>query len=247
MIKELCQRLKEKRSSLGYSIEEVVEKTKLYPSAIRDIEAANLASINRTYLKGFIKIYASFLDVDLGETLQELDSLNISPPKPGFIRKVAKDKPSKSPALKLIKISPELKKKIMIGILSLILLWVLISGIKIFFRAVSRVFKGKPQVKVQAVEDVSVIPFQKGELSVSLTAKKKCFLKVFVDGVLYFEGVLAKGARETWKGKKELDFKISDGSAVSLEVNGKEIPALTSLHKPIKSLKITPSGITVDK
>ena len=116
-----------------------------------------------------------------------------------------------------------------------------------FFKGVNKFFKSKPKAQVSSIESFSAIPSQKGELVVSLIAKKKCFLKVFVDGSLYFEGVLAKGARETWKGKKELNFKISDGSAVSLEVNGKQFPALTSLHKPIKSLKITSSGITIDK
>ena len=81
----------------------------------------------------------------------------------------------------------------------------------------------------------------------TLTAKKKCFLKVIVDGKLLFKGILRKGARETWKADKEIELKIRDGSAITLEVNGRLIPILTSLRKPIKSLKITPSGIVVDK
>ena len=250
MIKDLCQRLKDKRLSLGYAIEDVVEKTKLYPSAIKDIEAANFVNINGIYLKGFIKIYAGFLGLEVGEELEEINSLNAPLKKPRFIRKAAEANPQSQPGTpqpKPIKISPELKKKILIGVLSVILLWVLISGAKLFFRGVSKIFKSRPQAKASSVESFSAIPSQKGELVVSLIAKRKCFLKVFVDGSLYFEGVLDKGARESWKGKKELNFKISDGSAVSLEVNGKQFPALTSLHKPIKSLKITSSGITIDK
>ena len=75
MIKEVCNRLKEKRSELGYSIEYTVEKTKLYPSVIRDIEQGNLSNISSVYLKGFMKIYASFLGVDLGTALEEVNSL----------------------------------------------------------------------------------------------------------------------------------------------------------------------------
>jgi len=59
MIKELCNRLKEKRKELGYSIEYVVEKTKLHPLMIKDIEEGNLGNENPAYIRGFIKIYAA--------------------------------------------------------------------------------------------------------------------------------------------------------------------------------------------
>jgi len=72
MIKELCSKLKEKRIELGYSIDYVVDKTKLHPSMIRDIEEGNLSSENPTYVRGFIRIYASFLKVDLGSALEEI-------------------------------------------------------------------------------------------------------------------------------------------------------------------------------
>jgi len=70
-ILELCAKLKEKRKELGYSLEEVVEKTKLYPSVIKDLEEGNLNNLNPTYLKGFIKIYASFLGIDTKEFIKE--------------------------------------------------------------------------------------------------------------------------------------------------------------------------------
>jgi hypothetical protein len=44
-----------------------------------------------------------------------------------------------------------------------------------------------------------------------------------------------------------MELKISDGSAVYIEVNGKAIPELTSRRRPIKTLTITHSGISVEK
>jgi len=55
-IEELCVKLQQKRNDLGLTLEEVVEKTKLYPSVIRDIESGNLGNISKAYLKGYIKI-----------------------------------------------------------------------------------------------------------------------------------------------------------------------------------------------
>ncbi len=245
MIKEVCHRLKEKRCTLGYSIEYTVEKTKVHPSVIKDIEACNLTNINPTYLKGFIKIYAAFLGVDLGQALGEIDSLAASSKKTKSRKKLSLKEPPVPLEPKPVKISLQLKKKILVVVLGLVLLWVLVVAGGMVFRGIFKIFKAKPK-PTATTEDLSVPIVSKGELLVSLTVKKKCFLKVVVDGKVYFDGLLTKGARETWKGKKEIELKLSDGSAVYLEVNGKTIPTLTSLPKPIKSLKVTASGITVD-
>lgn len=245
MIEEICSKLKEKREKLGYSLEYTVEKTKLYPSVIKDIEECNLTKINPTYLKGFLKLYASFLEVDLGNVLEEIDSLKQPGKKPKKTEKAQAFKAIERIAQMQKKIPLQVKKNILIVFVGLVFLGSLFMGSRLAVRKISRIFKAKPSVETtKKATPPLVIP---DELTVSLTAKKKCFLKVVVDGKLLFEGILEKGVIETWKGNKEIEFRISDGSAVHLEVNGKALPTLTSIRKPIKSLKITPSGISVDK
>jgi len=247
MIKEVCNKLREKRKELGYSIEYTVEKTKLHPSVIKDIEDFNLENIGSTYLKGFMKIYASFLGVDLGSSLEELDSLK----KPKKVERKIKKKdsqPALTQTVQLIKrISPEVKMKIIIVLAAIVLLWSLFIVGGFAAKKISKALQ-KETAKVPDTQEESFSGIGEAqELVVSLTAKKRCFLRVKVDGKLLFEGPLNKGIVETWKGNKEIEFKISDGSAVYLEVNGKSIPTLTSIRKPIKSLKINLSGISVDK
>jgi len=250
MIKEVCQKMKEKRASLGYSIEETVEKTKLHPSVIRDIEAGNLENIDLAYLKGFIRIYASFLGVEAEEALGEIKSISEwhKKEKKAIKKDIASDV---GKALRKIKkVSPQTKKKIAIVILAVIALWIFVVFVKFISGKISQISirKSTEVRQIGKVQQLPAISLAKNEqLSVSLTAKKKCFVKAIVDKKILFEGVLEKGAVETWEGNKEVEFKISDGSAVHLEVNGKELPTLSSIHKPIKSLKITSSGITVDK
>lgn len=252
MIKELCNRLKEKRRELGYSIEHAVEKTKLHPSMIKDIEEGNLANENLTYIRGFIKIYASFLKVDLGSSLEEIGA---SKPR---VRE-REQKASRAGGGVILnrigstvkQISPELRKKIIIILAGIALLWVFFIASSFVIRKIVKFFTA-PAESAQEVQKeerlaaAAVLPLPE-ELVATLAAKKNCFLRVVVDGDLLFEGVLKKGARETWRGDKEIELKIRDGSAIALEVNGRPIPTLTSLRKPIKSLKITPSGIVVDK
>lgn len=269
MIEELCHKLKNKRKELGYSIEHIVNKTKLSPSVIKNIEEVNLDSIGGAYLKGFIKIYASFLKVQIEEDLEEMFS-NDTPKQDKKQLKIKnkETKPKGPNVFDRIKVIPvQVKKKIFITLISFISILVVFNLGKVVFTKVSQIFKKRPPKVGSKIETPDIGPEREnvkdeklvkqvapvkikdvlGEMEVSLTAKKRCFLKVIVDGKLLFQGTLNKGAVETWKGTKEIEFKIKDGSAVYLEVNGKAIPNLTSIRKPIKSLKITPSGITVDK
>jgi transcriptional regulator with XRE-family HTH domain len=232
MIEELCSKLKEKRKELGYTIEEVVEKTKLHPSAIRDIEEGNLNNINLTYLKGFIKIYASFLGVDAGRDLEEITT-----------KVVIKKEPVQRKIMPTF--TPKIKKNI---IFIIIFIFLLVAGL-IFVNRVRKLFSVKEAV-VKIEGETPPLPSLSADnyrVVTAVKAKRSCFLKVKVDGKLLFEGILTAGMVETWKGKKEIELKISDGSAVSLEVNGKMLPPLTSLRQPIESVKITPTGISVEK
>lgn len=250
---------------MGYSIEYVVSQTKIHPSVIKNIEAGRLSGLGFTYLKGFIKIYANFLGVELGGSLEELDEafspFNRPKAKPKRIIKKFPEKegppqpitprgPSRFKLLKekAMKVLPGILKKTVPVISGLLMAWILFFGIRFVFRGIAGLFKRGPRPVAVARTDLSDIKFAPStSLDVALTAKKKCLIRVRVDGKLFFEGVLEKGSVERWSGDKEIEFKISDGSAVALQINGKSIPTLTAIRKPIKSLKITPSGITVDK
>lgn len=257
MSEELGVQLKQKRESLGLNIEDVVEKTKLAPSVIRNIEEGELNKINTAYLKGFIKIYASFLGIEAHETLEKLGQGTTGKVR---LRSGGKDVPEKKKNQSMKKSFPLLRLKRII--IFLCVGGVLFAGIWFVSRFVSGKIKNTPKVQKKFGKSVIVPEVKKQDksgnfiplkvspsqkMSVSLTAKKSCFIKVKVDRKLLFEGVLNRGARENWQGKKEIELKISDGSAVYLEVNGKPYPSLTTMRKSIKSFKVTPSGISVEK
>lgn len=255
MISEVCYKIKEKRRILGYSIEQVVEKTKLHPMVIEDIEDNNLSNIGPAYLKGFIKIYASFLKIDLGTSLDEIEvekpaikAINIQYGQDNETDKVGG---SFFAGLrrKAEAISPEIRKKIILVFVGLISLGFLFFAVKFAAVKISEAFKKNTKITKKLPQQTIVPPpIEEVEgVTVALTAKKRCFLRVTVDGKILFEGILNSGSVETWKGDREIELKISDGSAIQLEVNGRAIPILASIRKPIRSLKITSSGISVDK
>ncbi len=266
MIEDLCIRIKDKRRELGYSIEKVVSETKLHPAVIRDIESCNLDNITPIYIKGFIKIYASFLGVEIKDELEQIQKkirATVNNPKQ---KKESGQNPIfnffkiiiKSMTKLISKISPQVRKNILLAVIILLIFWLGFLGVRFSFRKVLGFFRNRKQaVSQQQVEKPAEeknnqepkpqLIGQLDQITAALTVKKPCFIKVISDGNLIFEGVLEKGEVETWRAEQELEFKISDGSAVYLEVDGQPIPKLSSIQKPIKSLIINSSGITVNK
>lgn len=233
---ELVEKIKEKRKKMNLSIEEVVEKTKLHPLVIKSIEEGKWDEINPTYLKGFLKIYCSFLGIEFDESLissnKEVEIVR-EKKTPTFAQKKKGEASERLFFLKKMGFFFLLRYK-------LILILFLIIGV-LFFLAKIKIFFPKPKKKA-----FSSITSPQEKVEVTLTAKRDCFIKVKEEGKFVFEGLLKKGMRETWQAK-ELEFWISDGSAVILEVNGEVQPPLTKLPKPIKSLKIKSGSITVIK
>ncbi|MBN2483125.1 MAG: DUF4115 domain-containing protein [Candidatus Omnitrophica bacterium] len=275
---EFIDRLKTKRRQSGLNLEEVVDKTKIPPSAIKRLESGRWEEMNPLYLKGFLKIYCAFLKEDLDEEL--LKERRPYVPDTPMVKAIQRTRPQRQfslpklsiPKIKIPSIPPHLIRIIISVLLTLALVWAGIWVLKsatrfivshIRSRKPPRIITHSPVVPVPAPVATPVAavpaekpkevpaqvppPVKKEELSVTLTAKRDCFVKVKREGTVIFEGILRKGAVENWQAKKELEFKLSDGTAIDVEVNGQILPALTKIKKPIKSLKITPTGIFVDK
>ena len=73
-MKEIGEKLKEARESIGVSIEEVAEDLKLRPSQIENIEAGNTEAFkDMFYLKYFIRDYAKYLGLDKEDLIDEFN------------------------------------------------------------------------------------------------------------------------------------------------------------------------------
>ena len=73
-MKEIGEKLKETRESMGISIEEAAEDLKLKPSQLEDIEAGNKEAFNDIfYLKYFIRDYAKYLGLDHEEMVEDFN------------------------------------------------------------------------------------------------------------------------------------------------------------------------------
>ena len=73
-MKEIGQKLKEKREENGVSVEEAAEDLKLRPSQITSVENGNTDAFkDMVFLKYFVRDYAKYLGLDSEEILDEFN------------------------------------------------------------------------------------------------------------------------------------------------------------------------------
>ena len=73
-MKEIGEKLKEARESMGITIEEAATDLKLRPTQIENIEEGNRAAFKDVfYLKMFIKNYSKYLGLDYDEMVEEFN------------------------------------------------------------------------------------------------------------------------------------------------------------------------------
>lgn len=73
-MKEIGDKLKETRESMGISLEEAAEDLKLRPSQIENIEAGNIEAFKDVfYLKYFIRDYSKYLGLKYEDMVNEFN------------------------------------------------------------------------------------------------------------------------------------------------------------------------------
>ena len=108
-MKEIGEKLKEARESMGITIEEAATDLKLRPSQLENIEEGNREAFKDVfYLKMFIKNYSKYLGLDYDEMVEEFNEYLFditSKISIEDIKKAEKEQRKKEKKLKTIKIA----------------------------------------------------------------------------------------------------------------------------------------------
>lgn len=73
-MKEIGERLKETRESIGISVEEAAEDLKMRPSQLEDVEAGNMNAFKDVFsLKYFVRDYSKYLGLDYENMVDEFN------------------------------------------------------------------------------------------------------------------------------------------------------------------------------
>ena len=136
-MKEIGERLKETRESIGISVEEAAEDLKMRPSQIEDVEAGNMNAFKDVFsLKYFVRDYSKYLGLDYENMVDEFNEYLFdytSKLSLDDIRKAKKeDEKTKEPKI----VSPYTLEKKRKKIIPPIIIWtliVMVLGIVVYF------------------------------------------------------------------------------------------------------------------
>lgn len=244
------ERLRSARQKKGLSLEDVHRITKIHPKTIEALEKDQLEDkVGGTYVKAFIRNYATYLGMDAKSIIEEYVSK-----KSGA--EVKKDDAPKKRAGAEKEIAPprgtysELIRAVMTVLVFIVVLFVIIFGAAKMGQyakgAVAKIkFKSAPYKKVEPPKEIAkeIVPIPKQDkLTLTVTASAEVWLKVILDGKVAFHQALSKKSQETWKADKEIRLaEIGKPESLKLVVNGKDIDF--SKNRLSRSILITQEGV----
>jgi hypothetical protein len=264
--------LKSTREAKGMTIEIVHEATKIPMDVLRAIEEGySVRILSPFYYRGFIKIYAEFLDLDVKAIYKQygLDQLS---PKPASLAtvsvKTGRMATPQQPNVLLEQIQewssfvfkPKTLKFILkvIGFLLVFFLIFKTGGCiashmnKKSFPSHnhSAVFMKEKEVAIpQEISHHESVQAQSGNDKVELAvrASKDIWIRVKADDRVVFETVLSKGSMESWSANNRIELSGRDLELLNMEVNNKQIGFLGGGERRIRRVLITQEGLTVKK
>ncbi len=229
------ERLKSARESRRLSLEEACGITKIQRQTLEAIEQDQVQeSMDPVYARIFVKKYAAFLGLDAAAVADEY---------PGLARGLAVQTAVKPTLEEQAEAAARLGWLVPAGVTLVALVGIGFLG----YMAVDLLHNLRQQRPLQSQAQTSsepgpklLVPASKPlKLTVQTTAD--VWLQVKADGGIIFQNVLAKGSRESWTAKKELELWTGNAGAMQLSLNGKPLEWLERGVR--KGVKITHAGI----
>ncbi|MBI1952971.1 MAG: DUF4115 domain-containing protein [Candidatus Omnitrophica bacterium] len=230
------ERLKSAREAKGLTLDQAHKITKVQTDLILAIEEDRLEDLpDPAYAKIFLKKYANFLGLDGSALVQEYLALHGPlPPRP--LAPVAHDEPKEVVLPRYLGPAAALAAAV-IGIAFLAYLAFDLLGNPKSPRAPER-----PKARVVEPAAPAKLLVPRGQpLKLTIVSKADVWMQVKSDGAVIFQNVLAKGARESWTAKEELELWTGNAGAMELVLNGKSLGSPGTGVK--KGIKVTHEGV----
>jgi cytoskeleton protein RodZ len=256
-IATIGQILKNGRISKGLSIAAMAETTKIRARYLEAMEEDKMADVqNRVIVRGFLKIYADRLGLDVKALLVRFDgqnkteekatkSLQPAPisankmelPIPDFLRKIFIKPPI--PTLNPHRFTKQHMQYALIGVGCVLLL--LMFTQLYFRRAVGTSSKDLPTMENVPTLEPKLTPEEVGSEStvehfsgvrLNITALGDTWIGVVVDGDNIFKGQVSIGQTKEFEGKKYIKLEAEHPNRLNLTYNGEQIGLLDKEDRP---------------
>jgi cytoskeleton protein RodZ len=227
------QQLKALREGKGLSVQDVAAATNMPPETIEAIEAGTiLETAAPTYARGFVRIYADFLEADVERIIEEFDRVCRPQRARLYVRGVgAMSHKDYRPSRRRGRRSPALALSVVLLVLIALaaLAYVYVHLDEWLGQKTKPPTPSAPPHPDQTAPPV-VTPDTGGQTPpaaaryvLRVTAVQNAWIKAEVDGEVVFNTVLAKGKSEQWGGSHSVRIELRDPTGVHLLKDGQPI------------------------
>lgn len=266
------KKLKTAREKKKLKLNQAYEHTRIHPDVLNALENDEYDKIsNPTYIRSFLKKYASYLGLDANAILEEYKKLKAQKAEYQDLKVL----PGESQKLEAVKALPKTVTAVFKWAIILVLAAVILKGV--VKGVVKGAFKIAQNIKVQSAPKQAKpkqpkagtkLPFAlktskpkqaekapqpqeavvkaanipKGEkLILSIKAADDVWFRLKADGKIIFESILKKGKTESWEAEKDFTIQTQRAEALQLTLNRNYIGAAGK--GVVKNLTITREGI----
>jgi len=231
------ERLEEARKRKGISVREAAESTKIRGDYLQKFEANSFdIDLPPLYIRGFIRTYARFLELDPERIVSDVDTVLAREGKQparrehrealGRVDFASEGRPAAEPGEAAAgngRAARDQATMIKYGLLgggALILLVVIILLVNVLSsRSPAKTASKTPEPPATAVQAETT-------QTLVLTAVEATRVKIVqdLDNVTLFQGSLARGESKTFKKSGKLGITVESGKNLRMEVNGRSYP-----------------------
>jgi len=211
--------LRKEREKKGFSLKDIENAVNIRVLYLDAIEKGDYHVIpGEVYLKGFIRNYANYLDLN-GSEIVNLYRMNQNFDKPAISEPIVPQKKPSNTGKKNLK-----GRTLLIGLAALTIVlgvsWRLLSSTP-----------SSTTVSTSAQQNQTLLaasPTAKSDeapQSIVITAKftDQCWTLITADGKDIYEGIPKNGETMTWKANQTLVIKVGNADAVNLILNGRDV------------------------
>lgn len=253
------EELRRRREEKNITLADIAQQTRISIRYLQAIDQGAFDVLPQTYIRAFIKAYADAIGMNAAEALKQYD-IHTTPEFREETAAVRQEDRSHSPSdqtdAELIK---EKKSRSTIIISGLALAAVLVAAFLYnyltdvvparsvketsFQEVVQEHEKTSAPAAVDSADSVKTpvasAPHIADSLVMRIVASDSVWLTIIRDSLPQRSGYMVKGRYRTYTAKKEFLVSVSDGGAVRIMLNGKELAPLSAKGKRVRNVRIT--------
>lgn len=249
---DIGKELKGARVKKKITFNKIYEHTRIHPDVLKALEENEYDKIlNPTYIRSFLKEYSSYLGLDVNKIIEGYNKLRPQRSKTFQRPEIQLNKLKQSKIVQALSKNSFLIPK---WVIILVLAIVVVRGMFGFVKTKVATKASKKEVvltktqpskaKKSRLSDTvlkSVVIPKGKKLILTIDATDDAWLRLKVDGKIFFENILEKGASEKWEANKSFTIWTGKAHALKLNLNGNSIG--TAGKGVVKNLVIDRRGI----